>query len=404
MKNNDMLFYEREVTEKGWTVNLYPVSSKNLVAGKKSYVIPLQFGSVYVVRFSESAETVRAVAVKTLDVCEFETVESLPFGECCDFAYTPLEAGMNLVIYTEGGSFSVFENPVLLEKDTDDKWFYPPKAGHLEGGEGSWGDWHWTYSELLENVYEPLRRRFPNYITRENIGVDESGKYDMWAYTFAPEKYEKTLFITSGVHGNEFDGFLALARFIELLCNSYGSDEGLDHVRHNTRLVVIPVVDVWSTYEKKWRFNCNEKDLNRDFDSFSQRESRNVASLMKRYAEEIDVVIDLHTSGGTLEGLWYQFNIQAKNSTVTRRVINHVWHRIVEKGYETEPNLVRIPGKYVKSNQFLQGFAYNELGLANIVIEHNQSRWYPEHSAEGFYHALECYGNFIIQTALADLK
>jgi len=111
-----------------------------------------------------------------------------------------------------------------------------------------------------------------------------------------------------------------------------------------------------------------------------------------------------HTSGGTLEGLWYQFNMQAKNSTVTRRVINHVWHRLVEKGYESEPNLVRIPGRYVKSTCFLQGYAYNVLGLANIVVEHNESRWYPYHSSEAFCHAVECYGNFLIETARADLK
>ena len=76
---------------------------------------------------------------------------------------------------------------------------------------------------------------------------------------------------------------------------------------------------------------------------------------------------------------------------------------IKKRGYEKEIDLCKIPGKYIKSNAFLQGYAYNELSLPNIVIEHNVGRWYDMESAEDFAYAVECYGNFIIQTALADI-
>jgi hypothetical protein len=44
-----------------------------------------------------------------------------------------------------------------------------------------------------------------------------------------------------------------------------------------------------------------------------------------------------------------------------------------------------------------------KLGLANIVVEHNLGRWYGMTSKEAFAFAVECYANFIIQTALAQL-
>ena len=225
----------------------------------------------------------------------------------------------------------------------------------------------------------------------------------MWAYFFKPLKYTKTLFLTSGVHGNEFDGYLSLARFLEILTRGESDNEGLKYVRENVRLIVVPMVDVWSSHNEKWRFNCNEVDLNRDFNSLSQKESQNVAKLMKRHAGEISAVLDLHTSAARFSGLFYQFNMQAANSDVCRKVINHIYHRLLEKGYEREPDMSMIPGRYITNTCLLQGYAWNELGLPNIVVEHNEERWYPYHSSEAFLHAVECYGNFIIQTALSEL-
>jgi predicted deacylase len=144
-------------------------------------------------------------------------------------------------------------------------------------------------------------------------------------------------------------------------------------------------------------------DLNRDFADFSQAESRNVAALMQRYRDEIDCVMDLHCAGKKNPGLWYQFNVQAKNAATSFKCINHIAECLKARGYEKEIDLSKIPGKYVKSNAFLQGYAYNELGLANIVVEHNLGRWYEEHSAEAFAYAVECYGNFIIQTGMMKL-
>ena len=283
------------------------------------------------------------------------------------------------------------------------KLWEPSVQSDILGKEGSFGNIEWDYPTFIENIYEPLRKKHPDYISRECIGRDESGTYEMYAYTFAPKEYEKTLFITSGIHGNEFVGTLAFARFMELLCAQDGTHEGLAYLRNKVRIIAIPIVNVWSRGETKCRENANGVDLNRDFDDLSQAESRNIVALLQRHKSEVSVVMDLHCASAKYPGLWYQFNVQAKNAAVSFKCINHIAECVKARGYEKEIDLSKIPGKYIKRNAFLQGYAYNELGIPNIVIEHNLGRWYETRSAEAFAYAVECYGNFIIQTALADL-
>ena len=52
--------------------------------------------------------------------------------------------------------------------------------------------------EIVNKFYEPLRRAYPNYISRTMIGTDTSGQYQMWLYDFCPENYEVCVFLQSG--------------------------------------------------------------------------------------------------------------------------------------------------------------------------------------------------------------
>ena len=42
----------------------------------------------------------------------------------------------------------------------------------------------WTGSQIIENIYEPLRAQYPNYITRKVIGKCSDGATDIWLYEF----------------------------------------------------------------------------------------------------------------------------------------------------------------------------------------------------------------------------
>ena len=43
---------------------------------------------------------------------------------------------------------------------------------------------NWSGNDVIENIYEPLRQQYPQYITRRSLGKDTSGSYDIWLYEF----------------------------------------------------------------------------------------------------------------------------------------------------------------------------------------------------------------------------
>ena len=426
MKNNDALFAKQPLSLEGLTVRgLWPAARsdtdvfvKRDGSDRECFVIPLPHGSAYEFRFPQKPGILRAALCaadpRTLPdggCMAAAAVAGLPFGEVpaetgsADFLCVPEKEDRFLVLHTDA-PFTADAHPVILGHDTDDCWFYTDPCGDLNGGPGSWGDWKWSAEALFSNVYEPLRERYPDYITRRWIGRDATDRFDMWAYIFEPPEWEQTLFVTGGLHGNETDGYLGLARFLQLLCASDGSHEGLSYLRRKVRLVVVPLVNVCKDDPAApIRQNGCGYDLNRDFAAHSQAETVNVIWLLHQYAAQTAALLDFHTARAKAPGLYYQFSIQAPNSAVCRKVVNHIHERLKAHGWEKDPaDLTLIPGKYEKSSVFLQGYAWNRFGIPTLVIEHNSCRWYEEHSAEGLQHAVECYGNFLIQTALAKLK
>ncbi len=430
MKNNDALFAARAFCTDGLRVQgLWPAARSEADiflkydngGNRSSLVLPLKHGNAYVVRFPQKPAALRCAlcsadprqlaegtgmsAPVSADIPYFD---GCPDADDVDFLCVPQKADKFLVICTgeAEAAVTVEEFPVILGHDTDDCWFYTEPCGSLEGGEGSWGNWRWTAEELYNNVYEPLRKKYPDYITRQWIGRDATDRFDMHAYIFEPENWEQLLFITGGLHGNETDGYLGLARFLQLMCESDGTHEGLEYLRRRVKLVVVPLVNVCKDDPAApIRQNGCGIDLNRDFAAHSQSETVNVIWLLHQYAGQAAALIDYHTARARAAGLYYQFSIQAPNSAVCRKVVNHIHERLKEHGWESDPaDLSLIPGKFNKSSVYLQGYAWNRFGIPTLVVEHNSERWYAPHSEAGLQHAVECYGNFLIQTALAKLK
>ena len=411
MNNNGLFTEQNRYADALYCQGIYPElrndtegSVKKNTSSLLSVVLPLRAYSVYVIRFPEKPALLRT-AVVTGDPRELPYGASLPYtknpklpyfetgaGEDNDFMYVSNAEDEYLVICTgdkEKLPIYIGESPILLGTDTDDEWYHAPMAGDLNGNEDSWGNWQWSAEQVFQKLYEPLRTMYPGYVSRQWIGMDHSNTYDMWAYTFTPSGYEQVLFITGGLHGAEMDGYLGLARFMELLCEEDGSHAGLHYLRTKVKIVLVPLVNVWSASTSHIRQNSTGTDLNRDYQAHSQAETVNVLWLFHQYKHEIGAVIDYHTSKSEKLDLYYQFSIQAPNTPMCLKVTNHIYEDLKQKGLANPPDVQMIPGAFNKSDVFLQGYIWNNFQIPTLVVEHEHLRYYPMHSAENLQLAAE---------------
>jgi hypothetical protein len=171
------------------------------------------------------------------------------------------------------------------------------------------------------------------------------------------------------------------------------------------RIILIPIVNVFSASGEHLRYNSRGKDLNRDFEFHMEGETINVIWLLHQYKDEVAALIDCHTCKGFQYDLYYNYSVQASNSVLCARVTNHIYEDLKKRGLASVPtSMAHMPGAYEKPDKYLQGYAWNRLGIPTLVIEHMNEHYAEKHSALGLELSVEYYGNFIIETALAKLK
>ncbi len=159
---------------------------------------------------------------------------------------------------------------------------------------------------FIEAYYEPLRANNPVYVSRESIGVDDSGKYTMWCYTFTPRDYKKTVYIQAGVHGrNEFETYFSAAGMMHLITEADNlEDPHLKYLRDSVRFIVVPLVNVSDASERLFPpKNASKININRDWYYEKSQETRNIKTLLSRFAKgEICFGFDLHTDPRGIPG------------------------------------------------------------------------------------------------------
>lgn len=296
------------------------------------------------------------------------------------------------------------ERTIVGQSDVEDLWYTPQPVGGIAGGSDSLGNFMWTYRQVLDNLYEPVRQKYPNYITREVIGKDQSGKYDIYAYVYAPENYETTMFLNGGTHADEQTAYFALAKVMQLIADAQPEDNLLYTLRHKVRFVVIPVLNVWGVSESHGRPNSTGTDLNRDFGELTQQESRSLIACFERYAEDTRILMDFHIADTSKVDVYFNFINYADNAVANYKATNHMYHRYLALGYaQTETDLSKVPGSYTKSDKYLEGRIWNSYGVPTITVEYVTSagHGFPNAaSPEAMTAAVETQLNFIIQNAL----
>lgn len=404
---------------------------------KYSLVLPVEYGKAYEFRFP--AELRKLIVAKidsdptASEYGERIAAESLRWvsgtpqeKDTAPLMYVPRSEGEFVIIYTGGKEITpieIYEHTILADEDTEADWYHPEGVGDFLGNSDSYADYTWGSDEVYASLYDPLCESFPSYVKREHIGKDESGIYDMYAYIFEPEDYEQTVFLASGMHANEEEGYFALAYFMNEVANADGSDENLKYLRERVRFIVVPLINVWGVNQThiltsaNWeiRYNSTGTDLNRDFEALSQAETQNVARLLEKYGEGVSFGIDFHTTpNDNGSDLFFNFNVGLSNTPLNFRITNHIYHRMVEEGLISSKRLIFTPsdaaygnlgalnGRYGASRT-LQAYLWNVCGIPPITVEYMNftSGYSPaKGSSDGLRMAVEIYGDFIIQNAL----
>ena len=405
---------------------LVPVEAEETISVKAvsgtggAYVLAGEFGKCYEVIFTPESKVITALHISQDPrlLTEGETVEGVKAK--CDFAtqdrfmYVCRSQTEYLIICVsdKAAPVSIGERTMIQDTDTEGDWFVPAAAGSLTDSDGAYGNYQWTAQQVIENLYEPCRAKYPDYISRVHLGKDQTGQFDMYGYVYTPETYKTTFFLTGGVHANEESAYYSLAKLMELICNATEGEEPFYTIRQNVRFVVVPIVNVWGVSQdhdrakveerKRIRRNGEDVDLNRDFGDVTQQETKNVLAFLQTYAGTVDFAMDFHNSGKENCSLWYNFINNAVNSRVNYKVTNHMYHRLMELGLcEKVPNIEKIPGSYYKASKYLEGRIWNEFGVPTITVEHVINSTFPDRfSEEGFTLGVETYGNFLIQNAL----
>jgi len=309
-----------------------------------------------------------------------------------------------LVIYT-GTTTPIYigERTIIAQADTQDSWYIPESVGSITTTQRNW-----TSEEFVNNLYEPVRQRYPDYITRSNIGKDATGKYDMYCYVYAPENYETTIFLNGGTHGDEGVGYFALAKCMQLIADATPEDHLLYTLRQKVRFVVIPIVNVWSVSNSHTRANGKGQDLNRDYKNLTQQETKNVMACFAQYAKDVAVAMDFHIANATPANAAVYFNFinYSDNAVANYKTTNHMYHRYKELGYGgTMKDLSKVPGSYTKGSQYFEGRIWNQYGIPTITVEFLTTQNFPkEYTDNCMTLAVETYMNFIIQNGLFYLQ
>ena len=232
--------------------------------------------------------------------------------------------------------------------------------------------------ELINKFYEPLRQLYPNYISRTMIGTDTSGKYKMWLYDFCPNNYEACVFLQSGVHPIETEGYLGLARIMEMIAKNE-----LPDLQSKIRFLVIPVVSVYGVSKKsefdsiikRYDIPHNSLGINSNRDCYECRlnETKNVLNVIEKNKHLIDFGFDLHTTttedwGDYLtvypDNLPHRNELVMLNNILRSRNIKEREERVVYSGSSSEYPTGSNASSYAS-------YITEELGIPMCTLEHS---------------------------------
>lgn len=188
-----------------------------------------------------------------------------------------------------------------------------------------------SYDEIV-SAWDSLQKKYPNYISKTNLGKETSGSLDMYRYDFVPEIVSLEASVQNGInkiytkndypivimgaciHGAERPCAKSLLNLMTLIANAKDYSI-LGWLRNNIHFVIIPLENPWG-YKNDKRTNVNQVDLNRNFEPFwekgenttenqryrgtaplSEKETQYIDSVLKECVDKAVCYYSFHTHG-----------------------------------------------------------------------------------------------------------
>lgn len=255
--------------------------------------------------------------------------------------------------------------------------------------------------ERIEFIGDSLQRRYPNLISRIDIGNSTSRDVPMLAYRISNQADRVTdrpaVFLNGVHHADEILGAEILVDFMEKLVNDYGSDERVTRWLDELEIYILPVVNI-DGYERitsgedpRWRkvpVTREQKypegtDPNRTYDfnwnlggdgnptsgryrgevPFSIKETKAVADFATR--RPLVASISYHSQGEVLFYPWAWGDRKAPDHAVISHIADNMASKITKMDGSATYGSVPGAGTVGQSYPWL----YGRLGTIDIVVE-----------------------------------
>ena len=272
------------------------------------------------------------------------------------------------------------------------------------------------HNNFIESYWEDLRSNYPNYITRNEIIKDTSNSFSIYEYIYTPKNYNKTVFLTAGIHGDEYEGFYGLYYFMKNIVENSYRHKQLRDIALNTRFIIIPVLNPWGV-ENRTRRTSRIANANNNYDvmfdareyehdgtfGFSENESNAVKLIADKYEGELDLYFDFHTDFYDPQfGNYILLDCNSSNRKICENlIIDEIKYLKDKYNFITEPkpNLVNI-------NKRCSSFKYMNIvrKVPGAIIEVGTGRISPVGSSESITRSVDWYTNVLCEHIKNDYK
>src|SRR5699024_2206410 len=232
----------------------------------------------------------------------------------------------------------------------------------------------------IYNGFDELISKYPDYISRKNHGLDDTGEYNVYEYRLKPQEFDyneegkfagklpKVVFVSNS-HGFERTSALSSYYFTKNLCENWRENDTLDYLRHNIEFVFIAVGNPWGYVNGTYK-NGNNLNIYTSFPTFwiksepdsstysgeeplTAIESKYMDTMLKENTDAL-FYLDIHSSVYSGREMFY-----------TMQPSNHAhYNTIIEESmkYGIEKTSRELMKNYPIEGNGLLGYYYNRPG------------------------------------------